>query len=84
MYILENDQFYINSKFISPITGYCAEYNELGARIQLHYGLRCEDVQPPCAKVYRSTEAYKCMLKIKSSWKHLSYPFTKKKNVFQF
>uniref|UniRef100_A0A8W8JBX9 Novel STAND NTPase 3 domain-containing protein n=1 Tax=Magallana gigas TaxID=29159 RepID=A0A8W8JBX9_MAGGI len=41
------------------INGYCAEYNELGARIQLHYGLRCEDVQPPCAKVYRSTEAYK-------------------------
>lgn len=41
------------------INGYCTEYNELGARIQLHFGLKCDDVQPPCAKVYRSTEAYK-------------------------
>lgn len=54
------------------IIGYCTEYNELGARIQLHYGIKCDDVQPPCAKVYRSTEAYKCMLKIKYKRKHLS------------
>lgn len=41
------------------IIGYCAEYNERGARIVLHPGRKCEDVEPPCAKVYRSTEAYK-------------------------
>lgn len=41
------------------INGHCAEYNELGARIQLHSGLKCVDVKPPCPTVYRSTEAYK-------------------------
>lgn len=67
----------MNFKFIRSITGHCAEYNELGARIQLHNGLRCEDVQPPCAKVYRSTEAYKCMLKLKSKRKQQLNIFTK-------
>lgn len=40
------------------INGYCAEYNTLGARIQLHYNLKCSDVEPQCADQYISTDAY--------------------------
>lgn len=38
--------------------GYCAEYNSLGQRVQLHHNLKCSDVKPPCNHSYKSTDAY--------------------------
>lgn len=64
------NNLYICSEFFGQIIGYCTEYNKLGARIQLHYDLKCDDVQPPCPKVYRSTETFKCMLKKNYKRKH--------------
>nr|XP_022295530.1 uncharacterized protein LOC111105496 isoform X1 [Crassostrea virginica] len=40
------------------INRYCAEYNIVGAIIQPHYKLKCNDVKPPCAAQYNSTDAY--------------------------
>lgn len=40
------------------IHGYCTEYNEVGAVIQAHHNLKCENVKPPCFSSYISTEAY--------------------------
>lgn len=50
--------------FINQITyllGYCAEFNEYGARIQEHYNKKCSDVTPTCPIRYKSTDAYRCM-----------------------
>lgn len=40
------------------INGFCAEYNIIGRRIQLHNGIKCSDVNPPCPNRYISTDAY--------------------------
>lgn len=40
------------------INGFCAEYNTIGGRIQLHFDIKCSDVTPPCADRYISTDAY--------------------------
>lgn len=44
------------------VTGYCTEYNEVGAVIQAHHNLKCENVKPPCFSSYISTEAYHCKI----------------------
>lgn len=62
--------FYLCTKYnhiSNCFEGYCAEYNTLGARIQLHYNLKCSDVNPQCADQYISTDAYLCKSYIKYS-----------------
>lgn len=42
----------------SYILGFCTEYNTYGAVIQPHYRLKCNELDPPCADRYLSTDAY--------------------------
>lgn len=57
------------------IHGYCTEYNEVGAVIQAHHNLKCENVKPPCFSSYISTEAYHCKI-LSISFLSLSFTST--------
>lgn len=84
---------YFSTLYDYIFKGYCAEYNTLGARIQLHYDLKCSDVKPQCADQYTSTDAYICksfkQLQIKHFWlyqvnsKTLKSPKSKKPSKFK-
>lgn len=65
------------------VTGYCTEYNEIGAVIQAHHNLKCKNVKPPCDSSYLSTEAYHCEI-LSLSFLSLSFTQTIRGNKCMF
>lgn len=54
----ENASIEVCAESYYIVSGYCAEYNTLGALIQQHTGLKCSVGDPPCPLRYLSTDSY--------------------------
>lgn len=54
----ENASIEVCAESYYIVSGYCAEYNTVGALIQQHNGLKCSVGDPPCPLRYLSTDSY--------------------------